>query len=283
MLDQLFESYTRERQFIKNVSQTTLVWYKATWRAVRPHLPREANALTPQILKTCMIALRSEQRSAITVNTYLRVVNSFSGWLHEEGHMQVLLRAPKLMEERRIARTFTREQIKRFVRYQPKDAIEQRAHVLGCLLADTGIRIKEALGLKRADVDLQTMLLTVFGKGRKDRTIPFSISMRKILFRWLQTHEHSWVFATRNDTALGYHNALRDLQVITTSLGIVGTRTSFHTFRHTFGTNYIKQGGNVFMLQRVLGHSSLEMTKRYVTLQTSDLQAAHEHLSLLRG
>lgn len=54
-----------------------------------------------------------------------------------------------------------------------------------------------------------------------------------------------------------------------------------HAFRHTFAVNYLRRGGGVFHLQRVLGHSSLEMTRRYANLMTEDLQAIHQRVSLL--
>ena len=76
-------------------------------------------------------------------------------------------------------------------------------------------------------------------------------------------------------------NLLRDLKHLGRDLGIAGVRFSFHTLRHTFAVNYIRKGGDVFRLQRILGHSTLEMTRRYVNLQTEDLQAVHNKLSLL--
>jgi site-specific recombinase XerD len=54
-----------------------------------------------------------------------------------------------------------------------------------------------------------------------------------------------------------------------------------HALRHTFAVNYIRRGGSVFHLQKVLGHSTLDMTRRYANLVTADLQAVHERISLL--
>ena len=51
--------------------------------------------------------------------------------------------------------------------------------------------------------------------------------------------------------------------------------------RHSFATYYLRNGGDVFRLQRILGHSTLEMTRRYVQLQTEDLSAVHDGLSVL--
>ena len=90
------------------------------------------------------------------------------------------------------------------------------------------------------------------------------------------------MFSTTRGAALGQRNLLRDFKDVRRTLHIDGVRTSFHTLRHTFAVNYLRAGGNVFYLQRILGHSTLEMTNRYVrSLGISDLQAVHDRLSLL--
>jgi integrase/recombinase XerD len=77
-------------------------------------------------------------------------------------------------------------------------------------------------------------------------------------------------------------NSLRDLKIMYRKIGISGSRLAWHALRHTFAVNFIRDGGDVFSLQRILGHASLEMTKRYVNLQTEDLKLKHlKHATLL--
>lgn len=281
-MNDLFEQFIREKEYLTNAAPSTLKWYRATWRVVRGSLPHNPAALSPATLKSAVIALRSGgSRSAITVNTYLRVINAFLAWLHAEGYTPTALRAPSLTEERHQLRTYTKQDLNELIKSRPRTVRDHRAYVLILLLADTGIRIKEALNLRRDQIDFDSLLLTVFGKGRKDRTVPFSRRMRGILWKWLEVHDDPLVFATRSGRPLMYRNALRDFQKLAKEAGLSGKRLSFHTFRRSFATNYIKQGGNVFMLQRVLGHTNLEMTKRYVQLQTADLAAVHERFSPL--
>ncbi len=64
-------------------------------------------------------------------------------------------------------------------------------------------------------------------------------------------------------------------------LGFDPPARTLHCFRHTFAVNYLRKGGSVFHLQKVLGHSTLEMTRRYANLVTADLQTVHERVSLL--
>ncbi len=138
--------------------------------------------------------------------------------------------------------------------------------------------------MTRRDVDLDNLLLRVWGKGGKQRLVPMSVEMRRLLWRWLrkgQEAPEAFVFPSRQGFKLNQRNLLRDFKLFGIRLQITGVRFSFHTLRHTFAVNYIRNGGDVFRLQRILGHTTLEMTRRYVNLQTSDLQAVHSKLSLL--
>ena len=73
---------------------------------------------------------------------------------------------------------------------------------------------------------------------------------------------------------------VRDMKRLCKRLGFDPPARTLHAFRHSFAVNYLRRGGNVFHLQRVLGHSSLEMTRRYGNLLTEDLQAVHERITL---
>ena len=79
----------------------------------------------------------------------------------------------------------------------------------------------------------------------------------------------------------GVNSPVRAFKGVGKHLGITGVRFSFHTLRHTFAVNYIRNGGSVFHLQKILGHSTLVMTRRYCELQVEDLQKVHQQYSLL--
>ena len=83
------------------------------------------------------------------------------------------------------------------------------------------------------------------------------------------------------DSGSACRDQLRDVKLLCKRLGIVPPERTIHAFRHTFAVNYLRRGGSVFHLQKVLGHSSLEMTRRYADLVTEDLSAIHERVSLL--
>jgi integrase/recombinase XerD len=89
------------------------------------------------------------------------------------------------------------------------------------------------------------------------------------------------LFATRDGNKLGRRVVLRDFKILCRRLGFDPPPRALHALCHTFATNYIRRGGSQFMLMKILGHTTLEMTKKYVNFQTEDLQAVHNGLSLL--
>jgi integrase/recombinase XerD len=120
------------------------------------------------------------------------------------------------------------------------------------LLLDTGCRIEEALTLERGRVDLENMLLTVNGKGQKQRIIPFSVELRKVLFKHLREHKFSLVFCTRDGGRLSYHNMVRNYKKLCAKLKIERV-SSFHRLRHTFALNYVRSGGGCSTCRSSLG------------------------------
>jgi integrase/recombinase XerD len=154
-------------------------------------------------------------------------------------------------------------------------------YALIVFIIDTGCRIDECLSLKRSGVDIDNFLVTVRGKGNKERIIPISRECRRVLYRFIDKHNFDLVFPTRQGAKYSYRNSVRDFKDLCKELGITDVRTSWHTLRHGFAINHVRQGGDVFSLQRMMGHSSLDVTKRYVNLTEDDLKLVHKKTSIL--
>jgi integrase/recombinase XerD len=279
----LFERFITERKYLKNITASTEYSYHNAKNALFRLYGSDFDLqdLSKDKLSSWVISMRTAGLSPGACNVYIRTVNAFLRWLHLEGYTDCLHRVAKLKEQQKVVQTFTAQHVHRFIHWKSANSNERRLHSLILLLLDTGLRIEEALTLRKDQVDLENTLLTVNGKGNKQRVIPISLELRKRLFRHLQDNEYSFVFCTRDGARLSQDNVRRDMRNLAARLGITGVRVSAHTFRHCFAVNYIRNGGDVFRLQRMLGHSTLEMTRRYVNLQTEDLQAVHNRLSLL--
>ncbi len=276
-----FSQFTHERQYLHNVSPATLNWYTNSLKWLRSESP------TQDDLKDAVLRMREKGLKATGCNCAIRAINAYLHWSASTerkcGPGCPHPRIPQLKEPQLVLPTFTASQVARLVNWKPKLRCERRLHLLVLILLDTGCRISEALGLRVGDIDFDNLLVTLDGKGRKQRVVPFSFELRKVLFRYVTEHRRAdaLLLVTKNETRLDKHVMLRDVKRLCRRLGFDPPVRTLHSFRHTFGVNYIRRGGSVFHLQKVLGHSTLEMTRRYANLVTADLQAVHEKISLL--
>ena len=250
------DQFITERRYLRNVSERTIQWYRHSFHAFEGALDSKSSIVSR------IAELRQRSVSAVSVNTYLRCINAYLRWLHME-HGQALIRIPRLKEEQRVLATLTPDHVKRLLQFTPKGRNLKRAHTVTLLLLDTGLRISEALGLTWDRVDMDNLVLRVVGKGGKHRVVPFSFECRKLLYRWRQQTSSDLVFPTASGIVARQRNIGRDVKLLGQRVGITGVRFSPHTFRHTFAVSYLRAGGNVLYLQRILGHSSLEITNRY--------------------
>jgi integrase/recombinase XerD len=195
-----------------------------------------------------------------------------------------LHRVKQLREPQFIPATFTTSQVKLLVSFKPQTFIECRTHLLCLILLDTGCRISSALGLRVKDCDMDELLVLYAGKGRKQYRVPFSFELRRHLFRYVREQEkkpHDLLLSAKDGAKLGRCVVLRQVKRLCLRFGFDPPSRTLHSFRATFATSYIRTGGNAAMLQRLLAHSNITTTMRYVNIQTADLSAAHQRHSLL--
>jgi len=279
-----FAAFVQERRYLKNVSPSTVSWYTHAFKWLPSESPSQEE------LKDAVMRMRAKGLKETGCNANIRAINAYLHWRTGSerkcgagcNHLRIL----QLKEPQKILPTLTAAQITLLVNWKPKpkNFYQRRLHLLTLLLLDTGCRITEALTLSVRDVDLDNMLITLDGKGRKQRLVPFSFSLRRSLHRFITEFNRKpdlLLFATRQDTRVGRMTALRGVKLLCEQLGFEPPARTLHAFRHTFATHYIRRGGSVAALQRILGHSTIAMTMRYVHVQTEDLSAAHQRISLL--
>lgn len=213
-----------------------------------------------------------------SVNCRLRAIAAYVKWA------ALNVTVPRLREEKRELPTFSADSLARLLKWKPRTPAQHRLSAVIALLFDSGCRIDECLSLQWSDIDFDNLLVTLHGKGRKDRKVPISLELRRRLYIWRKVavnginggKEGGLVFPSRSGIKQGRRNVLRDVKALCKSLGFKPPERTLHATRHTFALNYLRRGGSVFHLQRLLGHTSLEMTRRYVNLTTQDLQEQHE-------
>src|SRR5215472_2271251 len=262
-----FQSFLREKQYLENVSTNTLRWYRHALNWLPSEHPDET------ALKDMVVRMREKGLKPTGCNAAIRAINCYLRWSGSTRKVQQL-REPKL-----VMPTFTAEQVKLLIGYKPTTDFQKRLHLLVMILLDTGCRISEALGIRDSDIDLENLLLTLHGKGRKDRKVPFSFELRKAVYKF-QASRDGPLFTTSNGTHWSRIGALRSVKLHCQKIGFEPPARTIHAMRHTFSVNYIRKTGSLLHLQKVLGHSSLEMSRRYANLMIDDLQKVHQQVSL---
>jgi integrase/recombinase XerD len=297
-----FSRFTQQKR-IENVSYKTQEIYENAWKFFGPHLqtfgeqtgsdedfdaPANRKAWEKRIVKLIMDAIDARQSgerpvSPISVNVYLRVVNTFLKWLKDEDeYLQFAWKVKELETAKGDRREiFPDEDVTALQKYKPVSFNQHRAWTIAMLMLDCGIRIEEALSLTVADIDYDSDVLKVIGKGNKARAVPISLS-KALLNKYVSKHmpkAAKFVFGTASGKMMSQRNALRDIHVVQRKAKI--TPLSWHSFRHTFASGFLRRGGKIDKLQRILGHADLRTTAIYLHLGNEYLTDDHEmHSSL---
>ena len=270
-ITKLAESFIQSGVYLRAWSPKTVRTYRQGLNAFQMALgqtevrapDKAAGRLTKAHLDTFVISMRQRGLSAGGCNMYIRTVNSFLSWLAEE-HEHPRLRIKLLPDPKKALTTFSNADIRLLLAFKPKGRLQVRSWTLVLLLVDTGVRIDEALGLERKNVDLDALTIKVLGKGNKERVVPISLEGRKHLFKLLSRSEGRFVFATSSGLRLSYRNAYRDMKRICQAAGVAGEHVHPHSCRHYFAVSYIRSGGDIYRLSRILGHTNISTTQLYL-------------------
>jgi site-specific recombinase XerD len=240
-----------------------------------------------------------------SINNVHTDISSFYSWATRRGvdltkeHLLMSIERPEF--EPPLIETFTKEQIKALLKacdttrpwksrpgqdVRNQRPCKDRDRAIIMLLLSTGVRAEELCNIKFKDLDLGNRSITVSGKGKgrdsKPRLVYFGKSAYKYLMLYIRPRITSYkpndnVFMTDDEYAP--HPISRS--ILTKLLRRLGERaevpdTHAHRFRHTFATEFLRNGGDVLKLQILLGHSSLDMVKRYANIVGADCAEAHE-------
>lgn len=225
-----------------------------------------------------------------TVFAYHRTLRAFFHWLEETGQIRrnPMRAVPRPKVGEYLIRPFSAEQVKKLLSQpDPESFTGLRDVALMCFLLDTGCRISEALALTFEEVNLEQRSARVLGKGTKERIVPFGMTTRAWLERYLARRNEStlttYLFVNQYGERLTASAMSHRFAGYGRAAGLRGVRVSPHTFRHTFAVNWLLGTGDCqgdsISLQRILGHSTAAMTQRYVHFATGDLRKLHDRLS----
>jgi site-specific recombinase XerD len=203
-----------------------------------------------------------------TVRTKLHCVNAFLGYAMDAGVVSadVLARRIRLRKPETLPRAMDPDDVKQLLSVidNPKD----RAMIM--VLLRTGMRIGELLNTKIQDLHLRDRKIDIYEgeKNRLGRVVYLSDDAMSALKAWLKMRDHQKVFLfyAQGRKSMSYSTAYLIFERCLTKAGLTHKGYSLHALRHTFASELLNAGMRIECLQPLMGHSSLDVTRRYARL-----------------
>jgi len=228
---------------------------------------------------------KQETCQPVSVHGYYRSIKVFFNWLTREGVISFSpmapIRPPKV--PKKIIRPYYPDELRSLLlACEGRGILSLRDRAIMLVLIDNGIRLGELANINISDIDVDRETISVWGKGRKQRVVGISKRTQMAVYKYLHARVDNnpslWVTTdSKTLTPKGIYLAIHRLGE---RAGLKDVRNSPHTFRHTAATLSIKNGGDLFQVQSMLGHTTLAMTRRYAaSLQSEAAAEAHKKFS----
>ena len=222
------------------------------------------------------------QKTRNVSNTYLDnmrlVFSSFFTWCNNKGYISKnpTIGLEPIKSEKKIKKPFSDEELEKLRRA----CIQERDLALIEFLYSTGVRASELVTLNRDDIDLNSKNVIVYGKGSKEREVYLTATACLHLKEYLKTRndDNEALFVTTRKpynrlTVAGLEHILKDLGK---SAGV--EKCHPHRFRRTMATNVLRKGAPLEEVKELLGHTKLDTTMSYCTINKDNVKHTHQRL-----
>ncbi|OYD08588.1 tyrosine-type recombinase/integrase [Paludifilum halophilum] len=282
------DSFLRDCR-VRNLSEHTVKYYRNELETLRKTLvagkaPTDPTKIMAEHIKEAVILpMMDAGKKETTINARLRAARSFFNFLERERYiMDNPMASVQLVRQKRsVVQTFTRQQVLAILGAPDQMTFTGvRDYTLLLLLFETGLRVKELVNVRIDDIRFEDGVLRVQDpKGINERLVPFQTTVRGQLRKYLSLRgklEHDFLFVNIDNEPISIRQVQNRFRIYGRIAGITNVRCSPHTARHTFARMFVASGGDAFTLQRILGHTTLEMTKRYVALFSDEITKSHK-------
>ncbi|MFC2032901.1 tyrosine-type recombinase/integrase [Chloroflexota bacterium] len=273
-----FSVYLKAKQYHSDPSYFNIDTVRGYVLYLR-HKPKfEGHPYTPAQVKSI---------SPKTVQCHVRALKAFSSWLYAEGYTPENrlknLKIPKAPVT--VIEPLTPEEIKKVTTSINKESpTETRNYALFTTLLDTGLRASEAAGITLTNLNLTDGYIKVMGKGSKERIVPIGKYIQMTLWSYIDkvrpapiNPDYNNLFLTQAGKPITVNTVKLVFSRLARSSGV--ERLHAHLCRHTFAINYLLNGGDIFSLREILGHTTLEMVNHYLHFTSSQITDQHHKYS----
>lgn len=261
---------------LRNYSERTIKGYKNNILKFARYMKNEfeIEEISHVHIKSYLNFLKGNGLTEVYINTILKNLRSFYKYCFTEGYcLNVALKVGWLRERKTIIKTFSDDEIRKMMDvYNYSSYIHARNKCIMAILIDTGIRNFELCQLKITDI--RETVIYIMGKGKKERVVPISPYLKKIMIKYERIREG---YLKNNilhydNYFLSYRNKPLTTEAVERIVRLCGEkanvnkniRCSPHTCKHYFAQAQLRNGLDVYSLSRLLGHENVTITKRYL-------------------
>jgi integrase/recombinase XerD len=234
----------------------------------------------------------------VTINTKIKNLRAFFNYMVKSESINEkrnpMLKIDKVKTDTKIE-VFSDNHIKQMLGYYRRlkgrehSFYAYRDHTIIITLLGSGVRLGELCNLRWKDVDLVRGTMVVYGKKRVQASIPIThklvqeLAEYKVFCQKFFPDLSDHVFLNRENAPLTENAVKNVFKRLKTIMNFKDVRLSAHTFRHTFAHRFLMNGGDVFTLQKMLRHSSLKMTEKYLAIWGTALREQNEKFNPLNS
>lgn len=261
---------------VEGCSVRTIAYYESTIRHMVEFIDKPYTQIESDDLRGYLADYATKRKAGkVTIDNIRRILSSFFSWLEDEDY---IVKSPVRRIHRVKTATVTKEVLSDEDLETLRDScMNARDLAIVDVLATTGMRVGELVGLDIADIDLQERECIVTGKGDKQRPVYFDARAKLHLQAYLEarTDNNPALFVSLDASATrlsigGVESRLRDLGR-TTGVG----RVHPHKFRRTLATHAIDKGMPIEQVQKLLGHARIDTTMHYAMVNQNNVKASH--------
>lgn len=262
----LFEDFITSR-IIKGCSQRTIMGYR---EAFGHYLVHSTGELSKGACRAYIVALVQSPMSTASKNHYIGHLRAFFYWLMEEEYIPPF-KISLVRGQEPECKAYTQEEVSKLLvcNLRKCNYVEHRCYAIICFILATGARADTIINIKKEDIQGPYIKINT-QKNKKASIIPLSPQIQKILRDFMHSWdtESEYLFCNKSEKKLSWNAIRLSMEDYFNKRGV--RYKGVHSLRHTFAKMFILNGGNAFVLQKMLGHTTLAMTKRYCSLFGED-------------
>lgn len=264
----------------RNLRPDTVVHYETSYKQIIKYLDKDIKIsdITLETYNNFILNIKenSNIKSSFTLYTYARDLSRILHFFMDKEYLtRFKMILPKV--DRKPIETYSAEELEKLLK-KPNlkncNFAEFRNWCLVAVFFSTGLRVSSVVNIKIKDINFEDETINIIHtKNRKQLTLPITRELKKILIEYLKYRQHKseddYLFCTVYGKQLNRNSMTQAIEDYNKRRGV--NTVSIHKMRHTFAKHWIMQGKSVVTLQKVLAHSSLQMTQNYINILVPDL------------